>query len=83
MKDADQLFFPVVVGGCLFGGWFLCLFGSVVLGLFLFSLRLFNLNCRYPRDQLQPARKKKIVILTSINTSSISSSLYPGRAKQG
>ena len=23
------------------------------------SLRLFNLDCRYPRDQLQPARKKK------------------------
>ena len=22
--------------------------------------RLFNLDCRYPRDQLQPARKKKI-----------------------
>ena len=24
--------------------------------------RLFNLDCRYPRDQLQPARKKKIAI---------------------
>ena len=23
--------------------------------------RLFNLDCRYPRDQLQPARKKKII----------------------
>ena len=89
-----RLFFSVVVGGCLFGGLFLC-FVWFCLGLFLFanclipfsshkscgdfqvlvkghwtyswanvwvrpvSLRLFNLDCRYPRDQLQPARKKK------------------------
>ena len=29
------------------------------------SLRLLNLDCRYPRDLLQPARKKKIVCTTS------------------
>ena len=26
------------------------------------SLRLFNLDCRYPRDLLQPARKKNAVL---------------------
>ena len=28
------------------------------------SLRLFNLDCRYPRDLLQPAGEKKIGIIT-------------------
>ena len=28
------------------------------------SLRLFNLDCRYPRDLLQPARKKKDFLLS-------------------
>ena len=90
-----RLFFSVVVGGCLFRGWFCVFVCVVVLGPFLvFKLshsllftqklwrfsglseraldlllglclgvpcisRLFNLDCRYPRDQLQPARKKK------------------------
>ena len=91
-----RLFFSVVVGGCLFGGWFCVFVCVVVLGPFfcclfqivsslLFTQKLwgfsglseraldlllglclgvpsisclFNLDCRYPRDQLQPARKK-------------------------
>ena len=31
------------------------------------SLRLFNLDCRYPRDQLQPARKKKSLHLVIVD----------------
>ena len=33
-----RLFFSVVVGGCLFGGWFCVLFGFVVLGPFCFRI---------------------------------------------